>query len=507
MFQDNTIESNMPYETIIGLEVHAQLLTKSKMFCDCSADYAAAPPNTHVCPVCMALPGVLPVINRAAVEKTIMTGLALNCTIAEESVFARKNYHYADLPKGYQISQYELPLCREGWLEIETEAGTKRVRITRAHLEEDTGKLVHADGYSLVDFNRAGVPLLEIVSEPDMRTPAEAHAYVTKLQTILRYLGVSTADMEKGAMRCEANVSVRPVGQETFGTKVEIKNLNSFRAVKLSLEYEVARQIAALEAGKQVKQVTMGWDDVHGHTVVQRVKESSDDYRYFPEPDLPPLDIERAWVDEIAAKLPELPDAKAARFVSELGLEPRDAAVLVADRAVAEYFEAVVTAARTGQGLRAGRGMGTGAGRGLPTEASKTVANWISGELFRLMNAAGIGIEAVKITPAAFAELLALVAAGKINTNSAKKALGVMFESGRPAPDVVEELGLAQVSDADVLSQVVADVLAQHPDEVAKYKAGQVKILGWLMGQVMRETRGKANPGVVRELLQQALNE
>ncbi|MGC8779873.1 MAG: Asp-tRNA(Asn)/Glu-tRNA(Gln) amidotransferase subunit GatB [Anaerolineae bacterium] len=476
------------YETIIGLEVHAQILTRSKMFCACSADYASAPPNTHVCPVCMALPGVLPVINRAAVEKTILAGLALNCTIGPEAVFARKNYHYADLPKGYQISQYELPLCRNGWVEIEVEgngARTKRIGITRAHLEEDTGKLIHTGDASLVDLNRAGVPLLEIVTEPDMRSPAEAHAYLTKLQRILRYLGVSTADMEKGAMRCEANVSVRPIGQAQFGTKVEIKNLNSFRAVVQALEYEVARQVAVLEAGGRVVQVTMGWDEAHGRTVVQRTKESADDYRYFPEPDLPPLVIEKAWVDEVARRLPELPDAKAARYVSALGLHPRDAAVLVEDRGVAEYFEAVVAEAGD----------------------ARTVANWVTGELFRLMNETGAGIEAVRITPAAFAGLLRLVAAGQINLNSAKRVFGLMFETGRPADEIVQELGLAQVSDADALAAAVAQVVARHPDEVAKYRGGKETLFNWFLGQVMRETRGKGNPAVVRELLAAALKE
>jgi aspartyl-tRNA(Asn)/glutamyl-tRNA(Gln) amidotransferase subunit B len=480
------------YETVIGLEVHAQLLTASKMFCGCSADYAAAPPNTHVCPVCMALPGVLPVINRAAVEKTILTGLALNCTIAPEAVFARKNYHYPDLPKGYQISQYELPLCRNGWLEIVTEAGARRVGITRAHLEEDTGKLTHARDHSLVDLNRAGVPLLEIVTEPDMRSPEEARAYLIKLQTILRYLGVSTADMEKGAMRCEANVSVRSAGQRKFGTKVEIKNLNSFRSVKLAVEYEVARQIALLEAGERVAQVTMGWDEERGRTFVQRSKETAHDYRYFPEPDLPPLTPERAWIEDIARELPELPDAKAARFVHELGLDPRDAALLAGDRAVADYFEAVV---RRRTALASSR----------DRVSARTVANWITGELFRLMNASDVAIEALRISPDALAELLAMVEAGQINPNTGKRVLEVMFEAGRRAPEIVQELGLAQVSDADSLAVVVADVVARYPDEVAKYRAGGDKVLAWFMGQVMRETRGKGNPAVVRELLERAL--
>lgn len=507
------------YETIIGLEVHAQIQTQSKMFCGCSADYASAPPNTHVCPVCMALPGALPVINRTAVEKTILAGLALNCTISEHAVFARKNYHYADLPKGYQISQYELPFCRDGWVEVEVKAETeieiepriKRIGITRAHLEEDTGKLTHVaagagarlsqgrGGATLVDLNRAGIPLLEIVTEPDIRSPEEARAYLVKLQQILRYLGVSSADMERGAMRCEANVSVRPVGQAAFGTKVEVKNLNSFRSVVQALEHEIARQTALLERGERVVQVTMGWDEASGRTVVQRVKESSDDYRYFPEPDLPPLVVDRAWADKIRSRLVELPDAKIARYVGELGLDLRDAQLLAADRAVAEYFEATFSALRVvshGSGIEASAGHALGA---------KVVANWITGELFRLMNAAGISIEAAKVSPAALAELLGTVAAGQVNQNGAKKALGAMFETGQPAGRVIRELGLAQVSDADALAQAVADALAKFPAEVARYRGGEEKVFGWLMGQVMRETQGKGNPALVRRQLEAAL--
>ena len=500
------------YETIIGLEVHAQLQTRSKMFCGCSADYASAPPNTHVCPVCMALPGVLPVINRAAVEKTLLAGLALNCTINPAAVFARKNYHYADLPKGYQISQYELPFCRDGWIEVEVEAEAqveakvKRIGITRAHLEEDTGKLTHTmagiagarlsegrGAVTLVDLNRAGVPLLEIVTEPDLRSPDEAHAYLVKLQQLLRYLDISSADMEKGAMRCEANVSVRPVGQAEFGTKVEVKNLNSFKSVKLSLEYEVARQIALLESGGRVVQVTMGWDEEHGRTVLQRSKESSDDYRYFPEPDLPPMEVDHAWVDAIRARLVELPDAKIARYVTALGLDP----------AMPRCWPPTAgwrSILRLSWQLQP-RGSAT---KVVATEP-KTVANWITGEIFRLMNAAGMGIEAVKITPAALAELLALVAAGQINQNGAKRALGVMFETGRPAPEIVRELGLAQVSDTDVLAQAVSEALAKYPAEVARYRGGEEKVFNWLLGQVMRETKGKGNPAVVKELLEAAL--
>ena len=510
------------YETIIGLEVHAQVLTASKMFCGCRADYAAAAPNTHVCPVCMALPGVLPVINRAAVEKTILAGLALNCTINPQAVFARKNYHYDDLPKGYQISQYELPFCRDGWIEVAVEGQAKRIGITRAHLEEDTGKLTHLaagagarlsegrEGYSLVDLNRAGVPLLEIVTEPDIRSPEEARAYLVKLQQILRYLGVSTADMEKGAMRCEANISVRPMGQVKFGTKVEVKNLNSFRSVKSALEYEAARQIAALERGERIAQVTMGWDEAAGRTVVQRTKESSDDYRYFPEPDLPPLAIDPAWVAEIRARLPELPDVKAARYVNELGLERADAALLAADRNVAEYFEAALAAPNVptaGKTIEPPEGSTPDT---LPQShdlSAKTVANWITGELFRLMNAAGVEIAAVKVTPDALAELLGLVAAGQINLNSAKKVFGIMFETGRRAGEIVQELGLAQVSDEDALAAAVAEALAKFPAEVARCRAGEEKVFGWLMGQVMRETKGKGNPSLVRQRLQAALRE
>jgi len=503
--------SQMAYETIIGLEVHAQVLTASKMFCACSADYADATPNTHVCPVCMALPGALPVINRAAVEKTLLAGLALNCTISGHAVFARKNYHYADLPKGYQISQYELPFCRDGWLEIDAGEGPKRIGITRAHLEEDTGKLVHAaEGgrlmgaagvQTLVDLNRAGVPLLEIVTEPDLRSPDEAYAYLIQLQRILRYLGVSTADMEKGAMRCEANVSVRPPGQSAYGTKVEVKNLNSFRSVKLALEYEVRRQIGALEHGERVVQVTMGWDEEAGRTVLQRSKESADDYRYFPEPDLPPLEVSRTWVEELRASLPELPDAKAARFVAELGLDPKEAALLVEERPVAEYYEAAA-----GE-LQAKYTQGGPPRAASAQAAAKSAFNWVTGELFRLMKAGGIDIASVSVTPAALADLLALIDEGRINQNSAKRALGVMFETGRSAAEVMQELGLAQVSDADALAEIVAKVIAANEDQVAKYRSGKESVFNWLLGQVMRETRGKGNPALVRELVEAALKE
>ncbi len=473
------------YEVIIGMEVHAQLLTKSKMFCGCSADYADAPPNTHVCPVCMALPGALPVINKAAVEATIRTGLALNCEIAEFSVFARKNYFYPDLPKGYQISQYELPLTYNGWVEIEGDDGQpKRIRIRRAHLEEDTGKLVHVNGHSLVDLNRAGVPLLEIVTEADIRSAEEAHRYLTKLRTILRYLGVSTADMEKGAMRCEANLSIRPKGQKEFGTKVEIKNLNSFKAVRDAIAYEVQRQIEVLESGGTIEQVTLGWDAARGRTFVQRSKEYAHDYRYFPEPDLLPLEIPREWVEELRATLPELPDAKIERFGREYGLSRKEAGIVVEDKEVADWYEAAV------------RAYGN----------AREVYNWLTGEVFRHLNEANIPISAMRVTPEGLAELLRLVDKGTINRNTAKSVLQEMFETGKSAQAIVDEKGLAQVSDEDALVAIVEQVIADNPDEVRRYREGKKGLFGWFVGQVMKATRGKANPAVVRKLLEERLN-
>lgn len=474
------------YEIVVGMEVHAQLLTQSKMFCGCSADVWDAPPNSHTCPVCLAMPGMLPVINRAAVAQTIRAGLALNCAIAEEAVFARKNYTYPDLPKGYQISQYELPLCVAGWIDIDAPSGSKRIRITRAHLEEDTGKLVHDGETSLVDLNRAGVPLLEIVTEPDLRSIDEVNEYLTRLRQLLVQIGVNSGDLEKGAMRMEANVSLRLRGSEQLGVKVEIKNLNSFRAVRNALEYEVRRQSDLLDEGGMVEQVTLGWLEAEGRTYVQRSKESAHDYRYFPEPDLPPLTLDRAWVEELRRTLPELPLARRARFQTQYGLPLYDADVLVSDRTMAGYFEQVID--ETGG-----------------TVEPKTVANWLVGELFRLMNQAGATLTGVPIAPAAFAALLKLVAAGTINANTGKKVLETMFRTGEAPAAIVEREGLAQVSDADVLNQAIDRVLAAAPDEVARYREGKTQLLGWFMGQVMRETRGKANPDIVRKALVERL--
>jgi aspartyl-tRNA(Asn)/glutamyl-tRNA(Gln) amidotransferase subunit B len=483
----------MPYEPVIGMEVHVELDTASKMFCGCSAQAFGTPPNTHVCPVCLGMPGTLPVINEQAVRYTVMAGLALNCTIQEHNVFARKNYFYPDLPKGYQISQYELPLCRDGFLTVEvgdTPGGgageTRTIRIRRVHLEEDTGKLTHVDGHSLVDFNRAGVPLMEIVSEADMCSAEEAYAYVTRLRQIVRYLGVSSGDMEKGAMRCEVNLSLRMAGSDEFGTKVEVKNLNSFRSVRYAIAYEIERQTRLLEAGEPVFQVTMGWDEGAGVTREQRSKEEAHDYRYFPEPDLPPLNLEPAWIEEVKAILPELPDVKRDRFIAEYGLSRYDASVLVEDQAVADYFERAVTVA--GDAL-----------------SPKLVANWVTGELFRLMNEAGVTITDVNVNPENLVALVEMINSGVINQSAAKKAFGLMWETGRPPQEIVEDLGLKQVSDASELMGIVDQVIAHNPDAVARFKAGKETSIRFLIGQVMKATRGKANPQMAEQLLREQM--
>jgi len=475
----------MEYEPVIGIEVHAQLLTKSKMFCGCSTDYMGAPPNTHVCPVCLGMPGVLPVINRKAVEYTIMTGLALNCQVPEATKWDRKNYHYPDLPKGYQISQYDLPLTRGGWLKIDLDGVRKRIGIRRVHLEEDTAKLFHKEGYALVDFNRSGVPLSEIVSEPDLRSIEEVRQYVTKLRTILTYLGVSSGDMEKGAMRFEVNISLRPRDDEEYGTRVEIKNLNSFRAVFNSLKYEVERQKEILRSGRKIEQETMGWDEVRGVTVPQRSKEYAHDYRYFPEPDLPPLELKREWVESIRAQIPELPDAKRGRFVREYGLSEYDAGVLTTEKAVADYFEGCV--------------------KRYPHP--KEVSNWVTGEIFRLLKSNGIEIERSKVSPVHLGELLELVGEGAISSSMAKEVLEESFKTGQEPRAIVESKGLVQISDADQLATVVAQVLEDNPKPVADYLGGKEGALRYLVGQVMKATKGKANPSLANRLLKERLEE
>ncbi len=476
----------MPYEAIIGMEVHAQLLTRSKMFCGCSADYASAPPNTHVCPVCLGMPGVLPVINQAAVEATILTGLALNCHIPEFSKFDRKNYPYPDLPKGYQISQYDLPLCVNGYIDVQSNGQTRRIRIRRVHLEEDTAKLIHQPDGSLIDYNRCGVPLMEIVTEADLRSAEEAWEYLVKLRTILRYLGVSTGNMEEGAMRCEVNISLRPVGEEAFGTKVEVKNLNSFRSVRQAIAYEIERQTRVLEQGGRIEQVTMGWDEERGRTVFQRSKEYAEDYRYFPEPDLPPLELSREYVETLRARLPELPDAKRERYIATYGIKPEDATLLVEDRAVADYFERAVAEAKG-------------------VVEPQIVANWILGELFRLLREHPIEIAQIKVTPQHLAELLGLVAQGTINQTVAKEVLAEMFASGEAPQGIVSRKGLIQISDEEPLRRLVQDVLSQNPKPVQQYLEGKTQVLGFLVGQVMRATRGQANVQVVTRLLNEEL--
>mgnify|MGYP001264757122 CR=1 FL=1 len=479
----------MPYQPVIGMEVHIELNTASKMFCGCSAEFFGVEPNTNVCPICLGMPGTLPVINKKAVEYTILTGLALNCQIQLHNVFARKNYFYPDLPKGYQISQYELPLCLNGFVDIEPDDGpAKRIRVRRAHLEEDTGKLTHVGDHSLVDLNRAGVPLLEIVTEADIESADEAYAYVTKLRQLVRYLGVSTGDMEKGAMRCEVNLSLKDANTGKWGTKVEIKNLNSFRSVRNSIAYEIERQTRVLNDGGVIEQVTMGWDENRQVTVLQRSKEGDTGYRYFPEPDLPPLQLEQSWVDELAAGLPELPDAKVARYTAEYELSRTEAHVLADDRAVAEYFDAAVAAAAGVKGV-----------------SPKLVSNWISGELFRLLSESGTEIAAVKIAPADLVTLIGLVQANTINQSAAKKVLAVMFDSGRPPQKIVEELGLQQISDAGQIDPIAREVIAANPDAVAQFKAGKEGIINFLVGQVMRASRGKANPKLAEKALRDLL--
>lgn len=476
------------YEVVIGLEVHSELLTRSKMYCGC-ANQPGAPPNSNVCPVCLGLPGALPVINQRAVELTALTGLALNCTIAEFSRFDRKNYFYPDLLKGYQISQYDHPICRNGWLVIEHDGTQQRVGIRRVHLEEDTAKLTHrvdpATGraYSLIDVNRAGVPLIEIVSEPEIHSAEQARQYLMALREILQYLGVSTGNMEEGAFRCDANVSVRPVGSTELGTKVEVKNMNSFRAVFRALEYETERQITALARGEPIIQETRGWNEDRGITVSQRSKEYAHDYRYFPEPDLPPLSLTPEWTAAIRATMPELPAARRARFVEQYALSPYDAELLTTSRATADYFEEAVRR----------------------FDRPKQVANWLTGELFRLLNAHGVEISQSKVTPAGLAELLGLIESGLISNRAAKDVFERMFQTGEPASQIVEAMGLSQISDAAAIEQLVEAAIAANPKSVEDYRAGKSQALGFLVGQVMKASRGKANPALVNSLLRATL--
>ena len=482
------------YEPVIGLEVHAQLKTASKIFCACSTRFGD-PPNTNVCPVCLGLPGTLPVLNRRALELAIRASLALHCNVQESSRFARKNYFYPDLPKGYQISMYELPLATGGWLEIEfngarpDKTGTsKRIGITRLHLEEDAAKAMHegfpdSDRNSYIDYNRCGVPLIEIVSEPDLRSPAEAYAYLTTLKQVLEYTEVSDCNMEEGSLRCDANVSVRRRGAEKFGTKTEVKNLNSFRYLQHALEYEIERHIGVLESGGQIEQETRLWNLAAGRTEPMRSKEYAHDYRYFPEPDLLPVRVSAAWKAEIERAMPELPGAKRARFIRDYGITPYDAGVLADTRALADYFEAVVRA-------------------GAP---AKTAANWIQTELLRRLKDAGKEISESPVAPAALADLLKLVESGQITAASGKKVFAKMFETGQPARAIIAAEGVSQISDAGEIERLCREVIAANPENLAKYRAGNEGVFKFFVGQVIRATRGQANPQLVKDTLKRLL--
>jgi aspartyl-tRNA(Asn)/glutamyl-tRNA(Gln) amidotransferase subunit B len=475
------------WEPVIGIEVHCQLKTASKMFCGCSTAYDGAAPNTHVCPVCLGLPGALPVINRRAVELVLATGAALGASTPAATRWDRKNYFYPDLPKGYQISQYDLPLAAAGTLGFETSAGPFSVRITRAHLEEDTAKLVHAPGpdgrpLSLVDYNRSGAPLMEIVTEPDIRTAEQARRYAEELQLLLRTIGASDADMERGQLRVEANVSLRPVGTEAFGTRVEVKNMNSFRSVEHAIAFEIERQAGELDAGRPLSMETRGWADDRAETYRMRGKETSDDYRYFPEPDLPPLRVDPAWLDSIRAGLAELPAARRARYQERLGLSAYDAAVLVADADAATLFEATLAAD--------------------PGLDAKPVANWVTGDYLRLRNAAAAPLT---VAPTELADLVRRVDAGELSRTTGRAVLEAHIATGHSVGEIVESGGLRQISDEGSLASVIDAVLAENPAAVADIRAGKAQAIGFLVGKVMQATRGQANAGVVQAALRQRL--
>ena len=474
------------YEVVIGLEVHVQLLTQTKIFCGCSTRFGSEP-NTQTCPVCLGLPGALPVLNEKVVEFAIMAGLATNCAIAARSIFARKNYFYPDLPKGYQISQFEEPICIGGWLDIETEQGRKRLGITRIHMEEDAGKLLHGEGAgdSYVDLNRACTPLLEVVSEPDMRSADEAIAYLKQLRQIVIYLGISDGNLEEGSFRCDANVSIRPWGQKEYGTRAEIKNINSFRFIKQAIEYEVERQAEVLEDGGRVVQETRLYDAESGTTRSMRSKEEANDYRYFPDPDLVPIEISPARVEAVRATLPELPIAKMERFCTQLGLSAQDAGNLVAEQAIAHYFDACIEAGAQ----------------------PKAAANWILGDLSRNLNSQGISITVCPVTPQLLVGMLQRIDDNTISGKIAKTVFEKMWESGHSADAIIESEGLRQVSDSGAIEQFVVEIIAANPAQVADYKSGNEKVFGFFVGQVMKASKGKANPAAVNDLLKQKLAE
>ena len=480
------------YETVIGLEVHSQLLTTSKMFCPCGSDYQDSEPNTRVCPVCMGMPGVLPVVNKKAVDLVIKTGLALNCSISPETKFDRKNYPYPDLMKGYQISQFDIPIALNGNLAIQVgDAEERQIGITRVHLEEDVAKLIHrkepyGDSYSLLDINRAGVPLMEIVSEPDMRSPEEANEYLTNLHSIIRFVETSTANMEEGSFRCDANISIRPVGSEELGAKVEIKNVNSFRSVFRALKHEETRQRKLLESGQTIEQETRGWSDERGTTLSQRTKEYAADYRYFPEPDLPPILISRDWVKKIRTQIPELPSAKKERYIEVLGLSEYDASVMIADKEATVLFETSLPFLSQSMNSK---------------EAAKTVANWINVDLNRMKNEHKSSWNEINIEPEELAKLVLLVDAGKISNSMAKAVFDEMFINGGDPNKISEDKGLSQINDTESIQNVVSEILLENPSAVEDYLDGKDSAVRFLVGQVMKKTKGQANPQVASEMV------
>lgn len=476
--------SSNQYETVVGLEVHVELHTNSKIFCGCSTAFGA-PPNTHTCPVCLGHPGVLPVLNRQAVEYAMKAAMALNCTIADISKFDRKNYFYPDSPKAYQISQFDQPIGENGWIDIEVNGETKRIGITRLHLEEDAGKLTHVDGgfASLVDFNRVGTPLVEIVSEPDLRTPEEAKAYLEKLRAIMLYCDVSDVKMEEGSLRCDANISLRPYGQEKFGTRAELKNMNSFRSVQRGLEYEQVRQAEILDSGGEVVQETRRYDDTVGKSFSMRGKEEAHDYRYFPDPDLVRLHISEEWKERVRASIPELPDARKARYQSDYGLSSYDADVITASKKLADLFEESLSY----------------------TKDAKAVANWVMGDLLGYLNANSLELSDVKLTGQGLGEMIGLLEKGTINGKIAKTVFKSMLENGKLPGQIVEEQGLVQISDEGAIMAIVDAVIEKNPQSVEDFRAGKEKAIGFLVGQIMKETKGKANPALVNKMLLERL--
>ncbi|MHC1714336.1 MAG: Asp-tRNA(Asn)/Glu-tRNA(Gln) amidotransferase subunit GatB [Acidaminococcaceae bacterium] len=478
----------MKYTTVIGLEVHSELKTKSKAFCSCSTEFGGEP-NTHVCPVCLGMPGALPVLNKQVVEFAIRAGLAVDCEIKKFNKFDRKNYFYPDLSKNYQISQFDKPICEGGHIDIEVDGQTKRIGITRIHMEEDAGKLIHSGATiktsesSAVDYNRAGVPLIEIVSEPDMRSSAEARAYLEKLKAILEYTEVSDCKMQEGSLRCDANISVMPEGATEFGTRAEIKNLNSFRALERAIEYEIQRQIELVEDGGTVVQETRTWDDGKGMTLSMRSKEEAHDYRYFPEPDLVPVEIDDAWIARVKRELPELPAARKARLMQEKGLVDYDAENIVSTKAMAEYFDEAAK----------------------HTEDSKGIANWLLGDVSAYLNSENIAIEQFPITPANLGEMVNLINKGVLSSKLAKKVFIEMLKTGKTPQALVKELGLEQISDEGAIVKIVEETLAENPQSIIDYKAGKDRALGFLVGQIMKKSRGKANPEMVNNLLKERM--